>query len=84
MINGPDTETRAQRIALYLYYLISSVSFRTYGSWKRAGMPNPFLYGRNGRSETSRTDISNTFADQLDGAPSSQLVRPVAADPHDR
>lgn len=63
----------AARVGLYLHYLVSTCSFRTYGSWTRAGMPNPFL-GRRRRREVTREEVLDTFRDTQPRRPLSHMV----------
>lgn len=76
MTRAQHTEERRTRFGLYLYYLASTLSFRTYRNWKKAGQPNPFLQRKARRDETTRHDIAETFRDEFKGRSESYLVAP--------
>ena len=79
MSNMSPLQASFGRVLLYVYYLTSTLTFRTYASWKKAGQPNPFICKRTRREDVSRNDIAYTFEEQFRPRTRSRIYGPVTS-----
>ena len=58
--------SKRSRLFRYVFYLISSVRYKTFHSWSKDGEPNPFVAKTYRKTQTERVEFVDIFDDMID------------------
>ena len=67
MLNYKERRLARSRVFRYIFFLISSVRFKSFQSWSQEGEPNPFMSKTYRTVRTERVEFIDIFDDMLNG-----------------